>query len=235
MTGPNLLIVTTRVIYIDDSGAETTGYNVFGWVELAVESWNAVLRAWLDWRRELYRSIGIPTDYELHATKFVGGRGRPTGTPWDTIKSQRAHVVVDALRTLVDIPGLSAGAAFRHTERGTKHHQSKADAYVRLVHHLDARLTAAGDFGLVVMDGDGTDPSYRAAHRELKLDTRSLIEDPFFQHSHHSQWVQMADLLAYSAYMRVARISAKAHTWQWYDIIAKVACTGPEPLDLKTT
>ncbi len=34
--GPNLSIVTTRVIYIDDSGAETTGYNVFGWVELAV-------------------------------------------------------------------------------------------------------------------------------------------------------------------------------------------------------
>ncbi|MGW1676706.1 DUF3800 domain-containing protein [Saccharopolyspora sp. NPDC002376] len=233
MTHSNLRVVATRVIYIDDSGSEAARLNVFGWVEVAIESWKEALQDWLDWRRELYRSIGIPTDYELHATKFAGGRGRPTGTAWDTIKSQRAPVITDALRTLVELPGLSAGAAFQRTDRGTKHHLAKADTYARLVRHLDARLTANDDFGLVVMDGEGTDPSYRAAHRELKLDARSLIEDPFFLHSHHSQWVQMADLVAYAAYMRLERIPAKSHTWQWYDIIAASACTGHGPLDLK--
>ncbi|WP_170301511.1 hypothetical protein [Saccharopolyspora hirsuta] len=50
---------------------------------------------------------------------------------------------------------------------------------------------------------------------------------------YHSQWVQMADLVAYAAYMRLARIPAKAHAWRWFDIAAAGACTGPEPLDLK--
>ncbi len=70
---------------------------------------------------------------------------------------------------------------------------AKAEAYARLVRYLDARLTAAGDHGLLIMDGDGSDPTYRTAHRQhLKLATRSLSEDPLFQHSYHSQWVHMA-------------------------------------------
>lgn len=222
-----------RLIYIDDSGSDQTGINVFGWVELAVEDWNAVLREWLDWRHELYSSVGIPADYELHATKLAGGRGRPTGTSWDEVKSYRIAVVTDALRVLTGLPGLCTGAAFQRTPPGVKHHTSKADTYARLVRYLDARLTSAAETGMIVMDGEGTEPSYRVAHRDLKLATRSLIEDPLFQHSHHSQWVQMADLVAYAAYQRLARIKAKAHMWGWYEIVATAAITGDEPLDLK--
>ncbi|MGP9613777.1 DUF3800 domain-containing protein [Brachybacterium sp. AOP42-B2-9] len=54
--------------------------------------------------------------------------------------------------------------------------------------------------GLLVMDGDGTDTSYIAAHHELPIATRSLLEDPGSQHSSRSQWVQIADLIAYAAY-----------------------------------
>jgi hypothetical protein len=32
--------------------------------------------------------------------------------------------------------------------------------YGAVVNHLDDRLRAAGDFGLIVMDGDGSDSSY---------------------------------------------------------------------------
>lgn len=223
--------MTVRVIYVDDSGSDRTGLAVFGWVELEAHAWNDVLRGWLDWRHELYRSIGLPADYELHTTKFAGGRGRPTGTSWDNAKSHRAQVVADALRTLAELPGLSVGAAFQ-CGTGSGHHQVKADTYARLVRHLDARLTAAGDLGFVIMDGDGTDPIYRTAHRDLKLATRSLIEDPMFQHSHHSQWVQMADLVAYSAFVRLARIAAKPHTWRWWELLAPSAVTGAEPLNL---
>jgi hypothetical protein len=229
------LIVTTRLFYIDDSGSEQTNTAVYAWVELLVPSWREALRGWLDWRHELYRSVGIPADFELHATKFLGGRGRPTGTSWDEVKSYRAPVMADALRTISALPGLCTGAVFRRTtSRGREYHASKADAYAALVRVLDARLTAAGEFGLIVMDGDGTDPSYRVAHRDLKLATRSVIEDPLFQGSHHSQWVQMADLVAYTAYMHLARIPTKQHTWDWYrDLVATAAVTGDTPQDLK--
>lgn len=224
------------MIYVDDSGSDQTGIAVFGWVELDARSWNEVLRGWLDWRHEMYRSIGLPADYELHATKLAGGRGRPTGTSWDNVKSHRTQLIDHALRTLAGLPGLTAGAAFQQRTAGHRYHDVKVDTYARLVRHLDARLTADDDVGMLIMDGDGTDPTYRIAHRDLKLATRSLIEDPLFQHSHHSQWVQMADLVAYSAYMRLARIAAKPHTWNWWELLAPNpntgTGTGTEPLDL---
>ncbi|MEU6261727.1 DUF3800 domain-containing protein [Saccharopolyspora shandongensis] len=219
-----------RLIYIDDSGAPPNTV-VYGWVELHAGAWRDVLRGWLNWRHEMYRDLGIPADYELHATKFVGGRGRPTGTSWDQRKAHRAEVMVQALRTIGSLPGLRAGAVFQRDD-GRDFRALKSDTYARLVRWLDAKLTADGDHGLVIMDGNGTDPGYRVAHRDLKLATRSLIEDPLFQGSHHSQWVQIADLVAYSAYMRLARIPNKAFSWDWYDLLAPVAVTGPEPLDL---
>lgn len=226
--------MSTRVFYIDDSGADATGIVVFGWVELEIPAWSEVLRGWLDWRHELYRTLGVPADYELHATKFVGGRGRPTGTSWDEHKTRRAPVIADALRTISGLPGLHTGAVFQRTTPGVKYPETKKQAYAELVRRLDARLTADGEHGLIVMDGDGTDPTYRVAHRDLKLDTRSLIEDPLFQGAHHSQWVQMADLVAYAAYMHLARIPTKEHTWGWFrDLVAVAATTGANPLDLK--
>lgn len=221
-----------RVFYIDDSGSEQHGMNVFGWVELELAVWNPVLRGWLDWRQELYRSIALPTDYELHATKFLGGRGRPTGTTWDAVKANRSQVMSEALSTMAGLAGLATGAVFLRTPPGVKHQVAKADAYARLVRWLDARLTAAGELGLIMMDGDGSDGSYRSAHRELKLATRSLIEDPLFHHSHHSQWVQMADLVAYSAFMRIERMQGKPYSWEWFTLLSDCSTTGQEPLDL---
>jgi hypothetical protein len=87
---------------------------------------------------------------------------------------------------------------------------------------------------MVIMDGDGTDPTYREAHRKLKLRSRSLIEDSLFQPGRLSQWVQMADLVAYAAYMHLARIPAKEATWSWYSDHLSNAVTGLVPLRLTT-
>jgi len=227
--------VTVRLFYVDDSGASETRTIVFGWVELDVTAWRPVLRSWLDWRSELQRTIGIPTDYELHGTKFVGGRGHPTGTEWDAHKAERLPVIADALRTVGRMPGLAVGAVYACADDRRGYRDLKARAYVELVQALDERLTAAGDFGMIVMDGDGTDPTYRAAHRELKLASRSLIEDPFFHASNHSQWVQMADLVAYAAYMHLAQLPSKEPTWQWYRDHLGTAVTGATPLELKAS
>lgn len=148
--------MSTRLFYVDDSGSsESTGLTVSGWVELAVDDWNAVLAAWLEWRHTLYSTVGIPSTYELHATKFAGGRGRPTGTSWDRVKAHRAAIIEDTLSTLARIPNLTLGAAFqRSTPRRASGVKSAADG--RLVRYLDARLTSAGDNSLLIMDGDGS-------------------------------------------------------------------------------
>lgn len=227
--------MTVRLFYVDDSGASDTRTVVFGWVELDVTAWRPVLRSWLDWRSELQRTIGIPTDYELHATKFAGGRGHPTGTDWDAHKAERLPIIADALNTIATMPGLSVGTVYARAADRRGYRDLKARAYAELVHTLDERLTTAGESGMIVMDGDGTDPTYRAAHRELKLVSRSLIEDPFFHTSRHSQWVQMADLVAYAAYMHLAQIPSKEPTWQWYQEHLAAAVTGMSPLELKVS
>lgn len=221
-----------RLIYIDDSGSPQAHTTVFGWVETQAENWRAVLRIWLDWRHELHRTTGISSGFELHATSFLGGRGRPTGTNWDLRKVHRVEVVEQALRTIGSIPGLNTGAVFQRSETVKGSH--KSETYARLVNSIDERLTREGDFGIIIMDGDGTDPTYRVPHRALTLATRSLIEDPLFQVAHSSQWVQMADLVAYTAYMRVARSPRRRFSWGWYEMLAHSSVTGPEPVDVKT-
>jgi hypothetical protein len=222
-----------RLFYVDDSGAESSRTVVFGWVELLVTDWRPALRMWLDWRQALNSSVGLPASYELHGTKFANGRGRPTGTDWDHHKAHRSTTMVDALSTIARLPGVQAGAIYRKVPARTKYYDGKATAYADLVAMLDQRLTNAGELGMVVMDGDGTDPLYRTTHRGLKLATRSIIEDPIFQGSHLSQWVQMADLVAYSAYMAVLQAPGKAALWGWYpDLLGPTSSTGQHPLNL---
>ncbi|GAA1898134.1 DUF3800 domain-containing protein [Streptantibioticus ferralitis] len=210
--------MAARIFYIDDSGAESTGYVVYGWAEVDIAQWSKALRRWLDFRKRLYTDAGIPADYELHATQFIPGRGEPSGNrAWDRRKKNRAQVAQNALATIAAMPGTFAGAVYRHTpKRGRAYHGERAAVYEALLADLDARLGATGDHGVIVMDGDGSDPTYQREHRKLKLATRHIVEDPWFLGSNTSQPVQAADLLAYTAYQAVQRHEGKRFMWDWW-------------------
>ncbi|WP_327425714.1 DUF3800 domain-containing protein (plasmid) [Streptomyces sp. NBC_01527] len=115
------------------------------------------------------------------------------------------------------MPGTRVGAVWRHTnEKGRAHYDQRAAVYGALLADIDARLGAAGDHGIIVMDGDGTDLTYQREHRKLKLATQHIIEDPWFIGSHNSQPVQAAELLAYTAYQVVPRHPGKDFMWDWW-------------------
>lgn len=219
-----------RLIYLDDSGARDTGLVVFSWCEVAVTDWERGLRAWLDWRAALTELHGIPKNYELHATKFVNGRGAPSvAADWNRHKAHRWAVMADAMTLLAEQDWLSIGTVFTRVDDCRHYGTERQRAYVETVAMLDRRLRAADEFGIVVMDGDGTDESYLAAHRQLPLAGRRLIEDPSFQHSHRSQWIQMADLVAYAAYQHILGHPGKRFAWPWYRQLApRDALTGPQ-------
>ncbi|WP_331733136.1 DUF3800 domain-containing protein (plasmid) [Embleya sp. NBC_00888] len=208
----------TKLIYIDDSGSVDTGVIVYAWIEVEFPHWNAALGRWLSFRKDLDRTDGIPTAHELHATKFIRGAGDPSRFPdWNRHKAHRARVARAALDTIASLPGTQVGAVHRHTDKpGAAYHAERADLYGQLVHHLDRRLGTAGDHGMIVMDGNGTDPTYRRQHRALKLTTRHIVEDPFFSGSDTNQPVQIADLLAYTAYHNVLRTPTKKFMWNWW-------------------
>ncbi|MFE9455742.1 DUF3800 domain-containing protein [Streptomyces californicus] len=210
--------MATRLFYLDDSGSVDTGLIVYGWFETDIVHWSKALRCWLDFRKKLYRETGIPADFEIHATRFVNGRDRPSADPkWNRFKGNRQVVAQEALAVLAPMPGARTGAAFRRTDKkGPAYSQERAAVYEATLRRLDRQLAAAGDHGIIVMDGDGSDPSYQREHRKLKLATRHIVEDPWFAASDSNQPVQIADLLAYTAYQSILRHQGKRFMWDWW-------------------
>ncbi|MFD5065387.1 hypothetical protein, partial [Streptomyces sp. NPDC058394] len=70
--------MATRILYIDDSGAESTGYVLYGWAEIDLAQWSAALRCLLDFRKKLYADTGIPADLRENVDFPI------PPTPWAT-------------------------------------------------------------------------------------------------------------------------------------------------------
>lgn len=81
----------------------------------------------------------------------------------------------------------------------------------------EEELAARAEYGLIFVDGNGTDSSYRTAHRGLKLDHRRILEDPIMTDSAMSQLVQIADLIAWCAFVATEKHPSHAFAWDWYD------------------
>jgi hypothetical protein len=92
----------------------------------------------------------------------------------------------------------------------------KRGLYGALIAQFESELAVTDSLGLVVMDGDGSDTSYRSTHRRLKLDDRRIIEDAIHVDSRASQLVQMADLVAWSAMATIDRHPKNSFAWGWY-------------------
>lgn len=216
------------MFYVDDSGAEPTGFVVFAWVEVDARAWRHGLGRWLDWRESLWERHRVGKTYEIHSTSFVNGRGRPSADDeWNASKAARRAAFDDAFAGLAASPHLRVGCVYSHTTaRRRDYRAEKMRVYGRLVALLDERLAHEGELGLVVMDGDGTDDGYVAAHRALRLSRRHVIEDPMFQHSSGSHWLQIADMLAYAGYHEVLREPTRSFAHDWYPTLRGIDVLG---------
>ncbi|ATE51967.1 hypothetical protein [Actinosynnema pretiosum] len=222
----------TRFFCIGESGSADSKIVVYGWVELLARDWEPALRTWAAWRKALHGSTGVPVDYELRATDFANGRGNPTKTAWDRDKSARTAVVADALATIGTMPDVRTGAVHRRAE--SRCSAARAAVYAELVREIDQRLRSAGEFGIVLMNGNGAAPLHRAAHRALDLASRRIVEDPLCSKgSRADQWDQVADLVAYAAYQHVLRAPGKEAAWEWYpNLLGGASATGRVPEEL---
>lgn len=115
---------------------------------------------------------------------------------------------------------LRVGAVYGRTSgRRGDYRDERMRVYAELVRLLADRLLDEGERALVVMDGDGSDTGYVTAHRALRLSRRRVLEDPMFQHFDRSQWLQMADMVAYSAYQEVLAHPSKSFAHDWYPML----------------
>jgi hypothetical protein len=213
-----------RMIYVDDSGHPQSGMVVYGWVEFSPDHWASVLRCWLDSRRMLWREHRVPIQQELHTTSYVNGRGRISKNIPDRHihngvefwKDFGREVAVSCLDTLRCAEGLTVGSVYRRGDPA-RLATTKIELYRDLILQFESELARSDSLGLVVMDGDGSDTSYRTTHRQLRLNERHIIEDAIHLDSRSSQLVQMADLIAWSAYAAVDRHPRNDFAWDWYE------------------
>ncbi|MDO4897857.1 MAG: DUF3800 domain-containing protein [Rothia sp. (in: high G+C Gram-positive bacteria)] len=212
----------TKMIYIDDSGRPQSGLVVYGFVEFSLTNWLNVMKAWLDFRKDLWKRYRIPVDKELHTTEFANGRGdlsknfpdefrSSDGTPYK--KDFGQHIARLCLTQIASIQGVRVGAVFRQSQPEALG-QTRTELYRELIKDLNGRLEADNMQALIYMDGE--DDAYRHVHRELKLQERAIIEDPVMLSSKDSQLIQMADLVAWSAYSTVNRHPSQKFAWSWY-------------------
>ncbi|SDQ62403.1 Protein of unknown function [Curtobacterium sp. UNCCL20] len=229
----------SRLIYIDDSGHQPTGLLVFGWVSLSPQAWRPVLRRWLELRKTLSREHGIDVERELHATDFVNGRGRISSCVPDRYvhdgvtywKDLGRELAVRLLREMSCFEGMTVGAVFRRVDPHPLQAE-KVSLYRDLVRSWEQELSADGELAMLFMDGNGTDHSYRTAHRQLQLDVRRIIEDPLMIDSASSHLVQMADLAAWCAYVAVERPRRHEFAWSWYEDHLSVRDPHRRPLEM---
>lgn len=185
--------------------------------------WADVLGEWSQVRRYLWREFRIPVTQELHTTAYVNGRTRISINPPDKCrrnglvlwKDLGRDVATKILDRVASIQGLHVGAI---TATGAS--SLFADTKVRLYAHLlalfEQDLASRDALGIVLVDGDGSDGSYRAAHRNLPRPTRRIIEDPVHLDSAYSQLIQLADLVAWSANTCADPHPKNAFAHDWY-------------------
>lgn len=210
--------------FIDDSGSEDAGLVVYAWVQCALRHEKAGLRRWLAMRRELQSRFRIPLGRELHATRFLSGR---PSARWEK-SDPHVQAIRLALAAIAATPEIYIGTVFRRTAgRRLVYQRARQQTYGALLTHIDARLNAAGDHGLVYVDGDSS-----AAEGVASADGTRLIDDPIPKSSRRSHWVQMADLAAWTVYQDLARHPTKRFAWPWYAAFLRARDVNGGPLEL---
>lgn len=212
-----------RLIYVDDSGHPRSGLVVYGWIEFHPSRWSSILRTWLDLRKRHWREYKIPITQELHGTEFVNGRGRiSTDVPREFTnngvelwKELGRQVALECLETIRCTEGLAVGAVYSF---GSPAHlaETRTTTYTKLVASLEQRQSQSQSLAMIIMDGNGSDTTYREIHRNLDLDSRYLIEDALQVESKDSHFIQMADLVAWTANAYIDQHAKNKFVRVWY-------------------
>ena len=91
-----------HLIYIDDSRDEELC--VFSALSIAEDEWRSAFQQLRQFRRQLRQKDGIYVYTELHAWKFVSGRGDISGQV--VPKGRRCQIFKDTLKFMTDLPGV---------------------------------------------------------------------------------------------------------------------------------
>jgi hypothetical protein len=200
-----------HLIYIDDSADEQLA--IFTALALPVEQWRSCFAKVKEFRRMLRRAYGIYVYKELHAWKFVSGRGDIADRV--VTKSQRAAIFQQALELVAQLPGAQLfNACFP---------KGRADqAFERLINRIERTLVAWDSHAVLFCDEGKESDITRLVRRmgvynpipsqfgvwqgtgafSKNIPLQRIVEDPVFKKSDQSYFIQLVDFAAFSLLRR---------------------------------
>ena len=208
-----------HLIYIDDSRDEELC--VFSALAVPVDQWHVAFQQVRDFRRSLRKAYGIYVYKELHAWKFVSGRGRPSDRV--VTKGQRAAIFKDTLKLLTELPSVRLFNAVFPRKQDER-------AFERLLNRINRSLEAWASNAVLICD-EGKEITYTRLVRRMYVynpipsqygvwsDTGQfwknipidrIVEDPFFKDSAQSYFLQLVDFAAYALLRRERPVASKA-------------------------
>ena len=203
-------------VYIDDSKDEKLA--CFSGLSIPEDNWHRSIDALLDMRRSMRDSDEIFVRREIHATDWVGGRGRIA--PHFVPKGARARLFDFALSSVALLPGaqlFNAAVPKAEEER----------AFEWMINRIHVNMRKSGSRALLISDeGKNYDAMLRRMRRfnyipskygawedgsfAKNITANRILDDIVYRDSKRSLFIQMADCCAYALLRRENPIASKS-------------------------
>jgi hypothetical protein len=200
-----------HLIYIDDSRDEKLC--LFSALAVPADNWLEAFRALKEHRHRLKKTDGIYVYKELHAWKFVSGRGKVADR--DVSKARRCELFKETLQVATGLEGTRLFNAVFPAKQDEK-------AFEWLVNRINRTMQVWDSHAFLICDR-GKDIVYTRLTRRMSvhnpipsqlghweetggptknIPTDRVVEDPFFRDSRQSYFIQLVDFCAYALLRR---------------------------------
>ena len=208
------------LFYID--GSQDGHFYTFSAIGVRDTQWKDFYVAISELREHLRDKYGIYIRKELHATKFLSGRGRPSNKHLS--KEKRAEIFRECLAFIASLNQL--GVIVFNAAKDVQ-----SWAFERLLNRINRTMQpdVADNLAMLICD-EGNEweytklvrkmgvynpiPSQYGAWSDTGEQTKNItldriIEDPLFKRSHRSTVIQLADFCAYALLRRERPLASK--------------------------
>lgn len=177
-----------HLFYIDKSADE----KLFVLAALAVpaDQWKTIFDKVRQFRLDLQRTDGIDIHAELHAWKFVSGRGNIA----DPIvpKGRRCQIFLDTLFMTAALPEAKLIPVVSPANQ-------EEQAFTRLLLNIQQMMHTQNSYAMLICD-QGKETAYTRYAHALRTSSAidNIVEEPLFKNSALSYFIQISDFCAYA-------------------------------------
>ncbi len=206
-----------HLVYIDDSRDEQAC--VFSALIIPASRWRECFEQVRAFRRALKQSDGLFVRKELHAWKFVSGRGRISDGV--VTKYRRAQIFKEALQLTAGLPDVRSANAVSTADDDER-------VFEYLANRINRTMRAWESHALLICD-EGKEAVYTRLLRRMgvfnpipsmlgawpggtatrNIPVELILEDPVFKTSQRSYFIQLADFCAYALLRKERPVASK--------------------------